>query len=82
MEEICKLYADCTDWLNGSDVHTPKELIERAVDVLADIKELNDVWTECVFHINNWGGNSIDTQCEQAEVLVETLSGYLGEYIG
>lgn len=81
MEKIYKLYEECSNWLNGDDTHTPKELIEKAVDVLADVKELDDVWEDCVFHINNWDGNSIDTQCEQAEVLVEELCGYLGEYL-
>ena len=46
----------CSDWLNGDDTHTAKEIIENAVDVLADIndKELNSLWQKCVVHINNW----------------------------
>lgn len=82
MKEIYKLYEDCSNWLNGDETHTAKELVERAVDLLADVKELYDVWTDCVYHINNWNNNSIEEQCEQAEVLVEELSGYLGEYLG
>lgn len=82
MEKVYKLYEKCVNWLNGDDTYTPKEIIEEAVDVLADIKELDDLWQECVVHINNWNGNDIDCQCEQAEVLVEELSGYLGEYLG
>ena len=82
MEEIYKLYEKCVNWLNGDDTYTPKEIIENAVDILADNSELNEIWKECAFHINNWYGNTIEEQCEQAEELVEDLSGSLGEYLG
>lgn len=82
MEKIYELYEDCSNWLNGDDTYSAKELVERAADVLADVKELNDVWTDCVYNINNWNNNSIEEQCEQAEIFVEELSGYLGEYLG
>ena len=61
---------------------TPKEIIEEAVDVLADIPELDAIWEKCVFHINNWNEQSIEEQCDQDEEIVEELSGYLEEYIG
>ena len=82
MEEIYKLYEKCVNWLNGDDTYTPKEIIENAVDILADNSELNEIWKECAFHINHWNGNTIEEQCEQAEELVEDLSWYLGEYLG
>lgn len=81
MNEIYKLYEDCSNWLNGDDTNTAKELVERAVDVLAEDNEFNDIWSKCVFHINNWNNSSIEEQCEQAEELVEDLSACLGEYL-
>ena len=82
MEKIYKLYEKCVNWLNGDDTYTPKEIIEESVDVLADIKTLDELWQKCAIHINNWNGNTIEEQCEQAEVIVVELSGYLGEYLG
>ena len=82
MEKIYKLYEKCVNWLNGDDTFTPKEIIEEAVDVLADIPELDAIWEKCVFHINNWNEQSIEEQCDQDEEIVEELSGYLEEYIG
>ena len=81
MRRLYFLYEAASNWLNGDDTYTPKDIIEEAVKVLADVKELEDVWQECVFHINNWNENSIEEQCEQAEVIVEELCGYLGEYL-
>ena len=82
MKEVYDLYDKCTKWLNGDDTCTPKEIIEEAVDVLADIPELDSIWEKCMFHINNWNENSIEDQCAEDEEIVEELSGCLGEYLG
>ena len=82
MEKVYKLYEKCVNWLNGDDTYTPKEIIEEAVDVLADIKELDDLWQECVVHINNWNGSTIEEECDESESIIEDLSGQLGEYLG
>ena len=82
MEKVYKLYEKCVNWLNSDDTYTPKEIIEEAVDVLADIKELDDLWQECVIHTNNWDGSTIEEQCDESESIIEDLSGRLGEYLG
>ena len=53
-----------------------------AIDILADIndKELNSLWQKCVVHINNWEEFSLDEQICRAEIIMEELCGYLGEY--
>ena len=71
MKEVYDLYDKCTKWLNGDDTCTPNEIIEEAVDVLADIPELDVVWEKCM--------NSNGDQCE-AEEIVEELSNCLDEY--
>lgn len=81
MKKVYDLYEKCSDWLNGDDTHTAKELIETAVDVLADIKELDNLWQECVVHINNWNEYTLNEQIEQAEIIIEDMCGYLGEYL-
>jgi hypothetical protein len=83
MEKVYDLYEKCSDWLNGDDTHTPKEIIESAIDILADInnKELSSLWQKCVVHINNWEEFSLDEQICRAEMIMEELCGYLGEYL-
>ena len=82
MKEVYDLYDKCLNCMNGDDTFTPKAIIEEAVDVIADIPELDAIWEKCVFHINNWNEQSIEEQCDQDEEIVEELSGYLEEYIG
>lgn len=81
MKEIYDLYEKCANYMCGDDTNTAKEIIEQAVDVLADNKDLNELWSRCVFHINNWNGNSIDEQESDADEIVEELLGMLGEYL-
>ena len=81
MKKIYVIYRKCINWINGDDTYTPKNIIEEAIKVLSNIKELEDVWQECVFHINNWDKNTIEEQCERDEVIMEDLCGYLGEYL-
>lgn len=81
MKEIYDLYEKCANYMSGDDTNTAKEIIEQAVDVLADNKELNELWSRCVVHINNWNGNSIEQQESDAYEIVEELSGELGEYL-
>ena len=81
MEKVYDLYEKCSDWLNGDDTYTAKEIIENAVDILADIQELDGLWRECVVHINNWNEYTLNKQIEQAEIIIEDICGYLGEYM-
>jgi len=73
MKEVYDLYDKCVKWLDGDDTYTPKEIIEEAVDVLADIPELDIIWEKCM--------NSNGDQCEDEEI-VEELSDCLDEYLG
>lgn len=82
MKEIYDLYEKCANYMCGDDTNTAKEIIEQAVDVLADNKDLNELWSMCVFHTNNWNDNSIEEQESDADEIVEELSGELGEYLG
>ena len=38
MKEIYDLYERCANYMSGDDANTAKEIIEQAVDVLADNK--------------------------------------------
>jgi len=74
MKEVYDLYDKCLNWLNGDETNTPKEIIEDAVDVLADIPELDAIWEKCMTHVN-------EDRCEDEEI-IEELSDQLGLYIG
>ena len=78
---ISNLLIKCENYLNGNNIYTPKEIIEEATDILAGVVGLMQIWEKCVFHINNWENKMIEEQCEDADSLVEELSGYIAEWL-
>lgn len=81
MKEIVNLYNDCYNYLFSYGRLSAFEIIQKAVRVLKGIDELKEIRLECAALLGNWNKKDIDTQGERADVLVEELSGYLGEYL-
>ena len=79
--EIQNLDIKCVNWLAGDNTYTTHELISEAVNVLACVDELHDIYARCVYHMNNFSNLSLSEQIEEGEDIVEELSGYLGEWL-
>lgn len=77
--KLFNLYEIASGYLNGADKYTSKEIIEIACDVLAD-SEFNELYAECVAHINMWTENTLEKHIAQGDEIIEEISGVLGEH--
>lgn len=79
-KELTELEMLITEWFNGVEIFTKSDLIRKAADLYDNHnnklpQSLKDVFSRCSDYIK--GNQSADAD---EYILVEELSGYLGEY--
>ena len=80
-KKIQEIYNKAVGWLGGDDSISIHDLIEDCADAIEGIPELGDLWECLAVHINMWGVDTLEEQCERAEFLIEEISGCLGEWL-
>lgn len=81
VKDIQTIYDWAVDALNGNHSVSDYDIIHKCADVIEDVPELEDLWRDLAFHINMWNCDTLEEMCEQAEVLIEEITGCLGEWL-
>lgn len=81
-KRLQELYSQAASWLAKDDTSvSAHDIIESACDILADIPELEQLHIKCCFQANLWNSETLEECVGDANLLVEEISGTLGEYL-
>lgn len=81
VKDIQTIYDWAVDYLQGNDYISQYDIIHKCAEVIKDVPELNDLWSELAVHINMWDADTLEEQYEQGRILLEEIVGYLGEWL-
>ena len=80
-QELEQLNGVIDEWMGGDDTHAPSEIIGKAADLYANRKDelpqsLKEVFEDCLNYTKTEKPSDVDEY-----ILVEELSGFIGEYL-
>lgn len=73
----------CEEYMNITGKYTAHDIVDYACDALdgCNMRYADELMAEACAIANLWVGDTLEEICEEADMFVETLCGYLAEYL-